>query len=93
MVVFVKPVQVPPFVELSCWRKQFIGLLMVSHPSEADTVMIRLPGMDQASVIELSGNGRAQFEFIMDALSVAFELGRRDVIDKVRGIFTEKPAR
>lgn len=86
MVVSVTLKVVPPFVRLSCWRKQFIGLLAVGHPSEADIVQVELtghPGMQ----FEMTENGRAQFWAVMDALAIAHEIGRRDVINSVRDIF------
>lgn len=88
-----KPFQtIPPFVELSCWRRQQIGLQGVSHPSEAEVVIVKMRGVPPMS-FDMTATGRAQFDALIDAVTVAFELGRLDVIDTVRGIFEQPAAR
>jgi hypothetical protein len=93
MVVPVKPAPIPSFVELNCFRKGVYGLRVVTDPAKADIVEIKVPRLKNGLVIDMAGAGALQFAWIMKALNEAHETGRRDVIDRVRGMFAVTPAR
>jgi hypothetical protein len=89
MVVSVKPFPtIPPFLAPVYFKRLQIGLQIVQHPSDADLVQFNVRGCADSAVFALDNDAdRERAAGLITLLTLAFELGRRDVIDSVRSIF------
>jgi hypothetical protein len=89
MVVSVKPFPtIPPFITPVYFKRLQIGLQIVQHPSDADIVQFNVRGFADSAVFALDSEAdRERADSLITLMAIAFERGRRDVIDSVRSIF------